>query len=98
MADPFISLLGYTAVRHPFRIPGLLRPRGLPRLFLVSAWDRFFRSRGSAVRRRVDVDLCHRGLFDRGNGFRCAVTVASNFAPISSCEIGLATQPSTAAD
>ena len=60
-----------------------------PVYFSVTAAARFFRSRGSAVRRCVDVDLRHRRLSDRRNSFRGAVTRRRKLAPIPGCEIGL---------
>src|ERR1700687_6463464 len=68
MAHPFISLCGYAPVRHPFLIPCLLRPRGLPSVlvFTTIVWP--VCARRSAVCGRVDVDLRYRRLLDcRGN-------------------------------
>src|ERR1700722_7729872 len=68
MADPFISLCGHAAVRHPFRIPCLLRPRGLPTVFVLTTieWPVWYR--GSAMRGCVNVDFRDRRLLDcRGN-------------------------------
>src|SRR5689334_4607926 len=64
IVDALVSVLGYPAMRYSFRVSGLLRPCDLPRVLFFTAvvWPQC--SRGSAMRRRVDVDLRHRRLLD----------------------------------
>ena len=59
MVDHPLSFSSDGAVRHPFRIPCLLRPCGLPGLPFHPKAVRPLRSCGPAVRRRVDVDVRH---------------------------------------
>ena len=99
VVDPFVSFSRHLAVRYPFRISCLLRPRGLSGLFLVTAPARLFCSRGPAMCRRVDVDLRHRRLSDRRNDCRSAVTLAPEAShQYSLSDIGLATQRGIADD
>src|SRR6266513_724232 len=78
MADPFISLCGYAAVRHPFRIPCLLRPRGLPSVlvFTTIVWP--VCARRSAMCGCVDVDLRYRRLLDRRGNFRSSFALPTS--------------------
>ena len=71
-----VSFPGYIAMRYPFRISRLLRPRGVPRLLILFTSIRPVRPRGPTMRRRVDVDLRHRGLPDRRDDRHGAVTLA----------------------
>ena len=59
LVDDLVPLSRHVAVRHPFRIPCVLRACRVPRLPLHIAAVRPFRSRRSAVRGGVNVDLRH---------------------------------------
>src|ERR1700731_2090297 len=59
--DP-LSFFCHAAVRHPFRISGILRPSNLSGLLVLITPVRFFSTRGPAVCCRLDVDLRHSGV------------------------------------
>src|SRR5262245_28518516 len=59
--DP-VSLFCDAAVRHPLRISGFLRPRGLPGLLVLVTPVRLYSAWRSAVCSRFDVDLRHSGV------------------------------------
>jgi Cytochrome c oxidase caa3 assembly factor (Caa3_CtaG) len=74
-------------VRHPFRIPGLLRPRSLLVVLVLIAPPRLFRSRRSAMCSGADVDVRDDCLSDRRN---CRGHASAFSAEISrACRVGL---------
>src|SRR5712671_2371071 len=75
IVDTLVSIPGYLAVRCSFRISGLLRPGDLPNSFFLITAGWIVRFRRSAMRRCVDVDLCHRRLLDRRDNFRGTFTL-----------------------
>ena len=78
IVDTLVSLPGYLAVRYPFRIFGLLRPRGLPGIFVFTAIVWSDCSGRSAMRGCVDVDLRDRRLLDCRDTFRGTFTLPSS--------------------
>src|SRR5690242_6597084 len=78
LVDASIPVSGYLALRRPGRIARLLGPAGISGLPLHSAPSRILRARRSAVRGRVDVDLCHGGLPRRGDNPGYTVTLAAH--------------------
>ena len=92
IVDTLVSLPGYLAVRYPFRIFGLLRPRGLPRIFVFTAivWPDC--SGRSAMRGCVDVDLRDRRLLDCRDTFRSTFTLPSSVGRAVDFAIRVGTQ------
>src|ERR1700677_1183993 len=76
-----VSISGYLAVRHSFGISGLLRSRGLSRVFVFSPLLWPLCSRGPAMRRCIDVDLRHCCLLNRRGSLHRAFALAPSIAP-----------------
>ena len=87
-----VSLSRHTALRHPFRISGVLRPGGLHRLFIIIAALRTFCARRSAVRGCADVDLRHSCLPLSRSDSHDALALAAEFVWERVGAIGMARQ------
>jgi hypothetical protein len=78
IVHPSVSVSCHLAVRHSFRVLGLLRPGSLPGVLVLPQLVWLFCSGRPAMRRGVDVDLRHGRLLHRRCNFRCALAFAAS--------------------
>jgi D-lactate dehydrogenase len=81
LVDTLVSIPRYLAVRYSLRISGLLRPGGLPDVFVFAPFLRSICSRRPTMRRCVDVDLRHYRLLNRRGSLHHAFTLTPSIAP-----------------
>src|ERR1700757_4880393 len=92
IGDPLVSIPGYLAVRYSFRISGLLRPRGLPRVVVCATIVWPVCPGRSTMRRCVDVDVRYRRLLDRRGNCCCASILAASVGRTAYVAIRVGTQ------
>ena len=76
MANRLLSLPGYVTLRHTFRLPRVLRSRGISRLCGLFTTVRTFSAARPAISRRTYVDCGYRDLFHLRRRYLGPVTFA----------------------